>query len=186
MRRRTAVPAALLAAAVCGSVVPVSSAQAAGLDGSARFTDSFDDTPCGVSVHVVIQADNPFVTTGKITEIGDPVTVDTGHLLQRFTTPDGRWTEDDFSGPAKVITAVANPDGTVSKRVVFDGTKRIFTAWNGDVVADRGVLVVDYLIGFDDNGDGYVISRTLVRQVGDFPIASGQVDFCDFLTAHLG
>lgn len=186
MRRRTAVPAALLAAALWGVVLPVSSAQAAGLIHPPRFTDSFDDDVCGVAVHVDVVADNPLVATGRVTETGDPVTVDTGHLLQRFTTPDGRWTEDDFSGPAKVITAVANPDGTVSKRVVFDGTKRIFKAWNGDVVADRGVLVVDYLIGFDDNGDGYVISRTLVRQVGDFPIASGRVDFCGFLTAHLG
>ena len=54
-----------------------------------------------------------------------------------------------------------NSDGTVSKRVIFSGTKRIFTAWDE------------------------ILSRTEVSRVGDFPIASGVVGFCDFAGEHL-
>jgi hypothetical protein len=107
--------------------------------------------------------------------------VDTGHLMVRFTnSANGHWMEDDFSGPAKVISVVANQDGTVSKRVVFSGTKRIFKSWDGAVVADRGRLVVDYVI-LDDE----VVSRKTVSMVGDFPIATGAVNFCGFATQHL-
>jgi hypothetical protein len=47
-------------------------------------------------------------------------------------------------------------------------------------LTDRGRLVVDYVIQDDE-----VLSRTTVSQVGDFPIASGAVGFCDFVSAHL-
>jgi hypothetical protein len=146
-----------------------------------KYRDAFDDNVCGIEAHVVIRADNPVIETGRLNAIGEPVTVDTGHLVVHFTNvANGHWTEDDFSGPARVIAVSANPDGSLNKRVVFDGTKRIFKAWDGAVVADRGHLVVDYVV-LDDE----VVSRTTVTQVGDFPIASGAVGFCDFMGAHL-
>lgn len=145
------------------------------------YRDSFDDSVCDIAVHVDVFAANPVVETGRLTQSGEPVSVDTGHLRVRFTNPvNGHWTEDDFSGPARVVSIVVNADGTISKRVIFSGTKRLFKAWDGAVVADRGRLVVDYVIADDE-----ILSRTEVSRVGDFPIASGVVDFCDFMTMHL-
>jgi hypothetical protein len=146
------------------------------------FREAFDDVACDIAVHVDVFAANPIVETGRLTDAGYPDSVDTGHLQVRLTNPtNGHWMEDDFSGPAMVVSAVVNPDGSQSKRVVFDGTKRVFKAWDGTVVADRGRLVVDYVISADDE----IVSRTLVSQVGDFPIASGDVGFCDFAQEHL-
>lgn len=146
-----------------------------------KYRDAFDDSVCGISAHVVIKADNPIIETGRLAADGTPLSVDSGHLMVRFTNvANGHWMEDNFSGPAKVISSVVNADGTVSKRVVFSGTKREFLAWDGAQAIDRGRLVVDYVIQDDE-----VLSRTTVSQVGDFPIASGAVGFCDFATAHL-
>lgn len=44
----------------------------------------------------------------------------------------------------------------------------------------RSRLVVDYVIRGDE-----ILSRTEVSRIGDFPIASRQVGFCDFMDAHL-
>jgi hypothetical protein len=84
--------------------------------------------------------------------------------------------EDGFSVPASVVSSVLNRTG----RSASGGTKRGFSAWDGARVVDRGRLVVDYVIRDDE-----VLSRTTVSQVGDFPIASGAVGFCDFAGAHL-
>jgi len=168
------------AAVLALSVVSVAPA-GAGLVNPPKYRDAFDDDICGIAAHVVISADNPIVDTGRLTASGEPASVDTGHLDVRFTNiENGHWMEDDFSGPARVVSNVVNTDGTVSKRVIFSGTKRIFTAWDGAVVADRGRLVVDYLIKDDE-----ILSRTEVSRVGDFPIASGAVGFCDFAGEHL-
>jgi hypothetical protein len=146
-----------------------------------KYRDAFGDTVCGISAHVVIVADNPIIETGRRTATDEPVSIDTGHLVVHFTNlANGHWMEDGFSGPASVVSSVLNADGTVSKRVVFSGTKRQFSAWDGARVVDRGRLVVDYVIQDDE-----VLSRTTVSQVGDFPIASGAVGFCDFVSAHL-
>ena len=145
------------------------------------YHEAFDDQVCGIAAHVTVDANNPVVLTGKTLANGDQASVDTGHLLVRFTNPaDSHWVIDEFSGPAKVIAATVNTDGSTSKRVVFSGTKREFRAWDGAVVADRGRLVVDYVILNDR-----IVSRTLVSQVGDFPIASGAVGFCEFVGARL-
>lgn len=146
-----------------------------------KYRNSFNDTVCGIDSHVDIKADNPIILTGRSTASGEPQSIDTGHLMIRFTNlANGHWMEDDFSGPAKVVSSVINADGTESRRVIFSGIKHEFIAWDGTVVADRGRLVVDYVIQGDQ-----ILSRTLVSQVGDFPIASGVVGFCDFATAHL-
>jgi hypothetical protein len=161
--------------------VVVAAPAQAGLVRAPVFRESFDDDICGIAAHVEIRAANPIVETGRYTEAGDAVSVDTGHLQVRFTNAaNGHWTEDDFSGPAHVVAVRVNADGSLSKRVVFDGTKRLFRAWDGATVADRGRLVVDYLILHDE-----ILSRTVVSQVGDFPIASGAVGFCAFHGEHL-
>ena len=154
----------------------------AALDRPPKVRASFDDTPCGVPVHVEITGSNPVVLTGKVLSEGDVVTVNTGHVVQRLTTPDGRWVEDDFSGPAKLVSATHFADGSAAYTVAFSGIREQFTAWNGDAVADKGHLVADYLFA----ADGSMVSRTVVSATGTFPIANGQVDFCGFLTAHLG
>jgi len=172
--------AALTAAAV--SLI-VSAPATAGQVQSPKYRDAFEDNVCGIDAHVVVQADNPIIETGRIMANGEPSSLDSGHVVVHFTNlANGHWTEDGFSGPARVISAVRNADGSTSKRVIFTGTKRQFSAWDGTVVSDRGRLVVDYLISADDQ----IISRTVVSQVGDFPIASaGQNAFCDFMSTHL-
>ena len=166
---------------LASALVPVSAASAA-LVGPPQVHASFDDSPCGVPIHAEITGSNPIVLTGKVLSGGDVVTVNTGHVVQRLTTSDGRWMEDDFSGPAKLVSATHFPDGSADFTVVFDGIREQFKAWNGDVVADRGHLVADYVFA----PDGSMVSRTVVSETGAFPIINGQVTFCDFLTAHLG
>ena len=170
---------ALLGAAV--SLVLCAPASAAPL-GPARVSDSFDGTPCGVAVHVEVTGANPIIETGHVTTTGDGLLVNTGHVVQRLTTADGRWMEDDFSGPASQLSVVQLPDGTTHYRVVFEGIKEEYRASDGATATDRGRLVVDYVFG----SDGSMQSRTEVSAVGAFPIASGQVTFCGFLTEHLG
>src|SRR5262245_35450929 len=138
-----------------------------------KYRDAWDDTVCGIDVHVVVDASNPIIETGHVNANGFSPTIDAGHVELRLTNvANGHWMEDNFSGPAKVLSWVLNADGTESKRVVFSGLKREFRAWDGTVVADRGRLVVDYLIQGDE-----ILSRTEVSRAGDFPIASGTVDF---------
>lgn len=173
----------IVAAAVLMSAVALTGTAPASatLISPPKYRDAFDDTVCGISSHVVIRASNPVVETGHLAEDGDPLTINTGHLMLRITNvSNGHWMEDDFSGPAKLLSAVVNDDGTMTKRVVFSGIKREFVAWDGVVVADVGRLVVDYVFAGDE-----LLSRTMVSQVGEFPIASGAVDFCDFAAQHL-
>ena len=163
------------------ALIPLSEANAS-LVGPPRVHESFDDTPCGVPVHVDITGSNPVVLTGKVFVDGDVATVNTGHVVQRLTAADGRWMEDDFSGPAKLVASGRLADGSSHYTVVFDGIREQFKASNGDVVADKGHLVADYVFA----PEGPMTSRTVVSETGPFPIINGQVDFCGFLTAHLG
>jgi hypothetical protein len=179
---RTRALVVLTASFAVTSALTALSPASATLAGPPKVRASFDDTPCGVPVHAEITGSNPVVYTGKVLAGGDVVTVNTGHVVQRLTAADGRWMEDDFSGPAKLVSAAHLADGTANYRVAFDGIREQFKAWNGDVVADKGHLVADYVFA----PDGSMVSRTVVSETGAFPIINGQVDFCGFLTAHLG
>ena len=179
MRRRTQL--AIVCMTLAASLLPLAPASAT-LDRPPKVRESFDDSPCGVPVHVDIVGTNPVVLTGRIFDDGDIRIVNTGHLVQRFTASDGRWMEDDFSGPASRIFVTSLSDGSTLYRVGFSGIKRQFLASDGASVRDIGRLVVDYV--FDAHGD--FVSRTLVSQQGDFPIASGNVGFCEFLVSHIG
>ena len=146
------------------------------------YHEEFEDDICGIAAHVEITADDPVIETGHISESGYPDSVASGHVVVRFTNPaNGHWTEDGYSGPARVQTGVPNADGSFTRRAEFSGIKRIFDAWDGTAVTDRGRLVVDYLLSADED----LISRTEVSRVGDFPIATGTVTFCGFMTVHL-
>ena len=171
----------IAAAVICATLVPLAPASAT-LDGGVKIRDSFDDSPCGVPVHVEVRGANPVVISGRIFDGGDPRTVNTGHLVQRLTASDGRWMEDDWAGPASRLDVRHLAGGLVDYLVVFDGIREEYRASNGDSVRDVGHLVVDYL--FTEAGD--FVSRTQVSSAGSFPIAHGDVDFCDFLVAHLG